>query len=449
LPAWFVIDFIMSGAARPGLQIPAHKQTAREAAITSAAVADILVLMLDQHGDGELHPCVQPGEVVAMGQVIAHAASPLGASLHSSVSGLVLAIEMRNTLKRDATQGQAIIVRNDHLDRRVAAVPTLDWQALTPIALCEQLARGGIVGLGGAVFPAATKLAAHQHHAIDYLLINGVECEPYICCDDRLMRERATEILLGVQILLHAAQAAHCKVVIESDKPEALQAMQAALITLDDARIEVQVIPCAYPSGDEGQLIRQVLGREVPRGGLPADIGVIVQNVATAYACAHWLLHGRPLISRIVTVTGAGVAQPANLEVRIGTRMSDLIATCGGHQADSFTPMLIMGGAMMGRSLSDDQLPIVKSSNCLIVGAQSAHTPARIELPCIRCGECAEACPVNLLPQQLLVHARGNNASALNQLGLADCIECGCCDYVCPSNITLAARFHAAKQLVR
>jgi len=192
-----------------------------------------------------------------------------------------------------------------------------------------------------------------------------------------------------------------------------------------------------------------LLGREVPRARLPADVGVIVQNVATAYACARWIEDGEPLISRIVTVTGPGIQRPANLEVPLGTPISDVIAACGGYRSEVSTNQpvdtLIMGGAMMGLALAHDHLPIVKASNCLIVAHHAALKPVTLEMPCIRCGECAEACPAHLLPQQLLAFTHNNNRIALQHLGLSDCIECGCCDYVCPSNITLAARFHAAK----
>lgn len=438
----------MRSRTHRGLHLPTHKQQTRDAAIIPAPAPDILVLPLNQHGDAELLPCVQAGDTVRMGQLIGQPAqsATLSACLHAPVSGRVRAIEYQPTA-RPAGHALSIIIDNDHLDRRDESLHAHDdWAALQPLALCELLARGGMAGLGGAVFPTAAKLSAHVRQPLEYLLLNGVECEPYITCDDRLMRERAGPILRGAQILLHAAQARRCIVAIESDKPEALAAMRAAARSLDDARIEILAIATAYPNGDEGQLITQLLGKEIPRGAMPADVGVIVQNVATAYACARWIQHGEPLISRIVTVTGAGLRQPGNLEARLGTRMSDLIAACAGDQVAAGADTLIMGGAMMGRALAHDSFPIIKASNCLIVARHAVLKPAAVEMPCIRCGECAHACPVRLLPQQLLAYARNDNRPALHELGLFDCIECGCCDYVCPSNITLAARFHAAKR---
>lgn len=438
----------MSAHSYHGLQLPTHKQLTRDAAIVVAPVPDVLVLPLNQHNDGALLPCVQVGAAVLLGQVIAQPAAPLGACLHAPVSGTVLAIEPRLTSQQVGQFTPAIVLANDGHDRRDPTLqPAHDWHSMTPLDLCAHLARGGIAGLGGAVFPAATKLAAHAQHPIEYLLINGVECEPFISCDDRLMRERANQVVQGAQIMLHAAQAQHCRIVVEADKPEALAALRTATQQLADTRIEVVTVNTAYPSGDEGQLITQLLGREIPRGGLPAQVGVIVQNVATACACAHWIHLAQPLISRIVTVTGPGVRQPANLEVRLGTSVRELIDACGGYQADSRPDTLIMGGAMMGRALPDDQLPIVKASNCLIVTRHELLKPVAAEMPCIRCGECAQACPANLLPQQLLAYARTGNRTALQELGLFDCIECGCCDYVCPSHITLAGRFRSAKQL--
>lgn len=441
---------IMRSHRYQGLQLPAHKQLTRDAAIVAAPVPQMLVLPLNQHSDALLEPCVQAGDRVLLGQIIARPPGKLGACLHAPVSGSVLAIEAHAS----AAQGLVIVIANDGHDTRDPSLqPLPDWRDMTSLALCEHLARGGIAGLGGAAFPAATKLAAHTQQPIEYLLINGVECEPFITCDDRLMRERAMHIVQGAQILLHAAQARQCMVAVEADKPEALSALHTVVRQLADQRIQVVTVPTAYPNGDEGQLIAQLLDREVPRGSLPTQFGVIMQNVATACACAQWLYAAQPLITRIVTVTGPGLQRPANLEVRLGTRIADLIETCGGYRTDMPPDTLIMGGAMMGRALADDESPIVKASNCVIVTRRDALMPVTTTMPCIRCGDCAEACPVHLLPQQLLMYADSatvtRGSTALLELGLNDCIECGCCDYVCPSHITLAARFRTAKQLLR
>jgi electron transport complex protein RnfC len=436
----------MPTAQHQGLSLPPNKQLAREQAISIAPVPAQLVLPLTQHGDTELMPCVAVGDRVRMGQIIARPGKSLSACLHAPVSGSVIVIEARASAKPCSEIAMSIVLHNDYQDTPDASQqPLSNWSTLPSLAVCEHLALGGIVGLGGAVFPTATKAAAHGQRMIETLIINGVECEPYITCDDRLMREQAMQILLGTQILLQATQAQRALIAIEADKPEALDAMRTAWLDLNEPRITLHSVASAYPSGDEAQLIRQLLDKEIPRGKLPADIGIIVSNVATVHACARWVLHGEPLISRIVTVTGAGVSKPGNYATRIGTPISDLLHHCGAELAPDQT--LIMGGAMMGQTLTHAGYPVIKASNCLILAAQNELKPTVIEQPCIRCGECAHACPVQLLPQQLLVHARHGNATALEQLGLHDCIECGSCDYVCPSHIRLASRFHAAKRL--
>jgi len=261
------------------------------------------------------------------------------------------------------------------------------------------------------------------------------------------MRERAVDILQGVQILMHACATQLAIVAIEDDKPIAIRAMQIALVNLQDERIKITSLPTAYPSGDEGQLIKLLLNKEIPQGRLPADVGVIVQNVGTAYACTQWIVHARPLTSRIVTVTGDGVKAPRNLEARIGASCADLIAACDGYTAE--VASLIMGGPMMGHALPHDDYPVVKASNCLLAGTHEELRTAPAEMPCIRCGECSSVCPVYLLPQQLFMHLRHDDHAAAVELGLFDCIECGGCDFVCPSQIVLATRFRAAKRLLR
>lgn len=425
-----------------GLTLPTRKALAPPT-LEVLPPPDEVLLPLEQHAGIALTPCIENGGLVRRGQPIA-TSSALGAWLHAPTSGELTLITYSDRL---GCEQPALHIRADGKDEVFVHEPFAEWREVSPLALCEQLARGGIVGLGGAVFATATKLASHVTRRIDTLIINGVECEPYITCDDALMRHHADDIVAGVRILLQACQAPRALIAIETDKPAAIAAMRAAVQAVNDPRLEVHMIPTAYPSGDEGQLIARLLNMEIPRDCLPADIGVIVQNVATAHACARWVLHGEPLISRVVTVTGLGIGAPRNVVARIGMRCQQLITACGGY---TNTHTLIMGGAMMGRALPNDALPITKGTNCLIAAAPSELPPARDELPCIRCGECMHACPVNLMPQQLLWHLRHDDRAesreALHEYGLRDCIECGCCDYVCPSHIALASRFHIAKQ---
>lgn len=416
-----------------GLHLDSFKHLCKDGSIRIMPAPEVVRLSLEQHADAVLHPCVRQNETVMLGQVIAKPEAINSAWLHASVSGRVQSIDDRY-----------VVIENDHQDRHSQFCAPIDgWQQWSPPQLIAHLAEGGIAGLGGAAYSTAAKLAARAEHKIESLLINAMECEPFIACDDQLMRERSVRILQGVQILLHASGAQRALMAIESDKPTAIQSLRDALMQMNDRRIEIHVLATAYPGGDEGQLVQQLLGREIPRGKLPSAIGVLINNVATVYACAQWILQGQPLTSRIVTVTGHGIREPANVEVRIGTACRDIINYCGGYQGTIRT--LIMGGTMMGKSLRSDDISISKASNCLVAASDADISPAYDELPCIRCGECTHACPVNLLPQQLLMHMRNHNVDAALELGLRDCIECGCCDVVCPSHILLASRFRAAK----
>ncbi|HKE97122.1 MAG TPA: electron transport complex subunit RsxC, partial [Povalibacter sp.] len=429
----------MTRVARGGLWLDAHKERSAGQPVRSASIPEEIVLPLDQHAGAAATPMVAAGDSLLLGQPVAQPQSDISAWIHSPVSGTVIAVEPR-AVAAHAEPVTCVVIRNDRQDRSHPGNAPLDFASLQPAALCEHIARGGIVGLGGATFPTALKLLQAGHSAGTHLLLNGAECEPWISCDDALMRERAGEVILGAQILRHALGAARCTIAVEDDVPEAVQALQAAVAGSD---IRVAVVPSIYPAGGERQLILAVFGVEVPTDGLPSDVGIVCQNVGTAAAVARWLRDGQPLISRIVTVTGSGVREPANLEVRLGTPIASLVADCGGYVADP--QRLIMGGSMMGTALRSDALPVVKAMNCVIVATGDDLSPRSSEMPCIRCGNCSQVCPASLLPQQLHWHALSDDLPALETLGLMDCIECGCCDHVCPSQIPLTQRFREAK----
>jgi Na+-translocating ferredoxin:NAD+ oxidoreductase subunit C len=435
-----------SSSVRGGLRLDAHKQRSTAQPLRQASTPQQLVLPLDQHAGVASVPIVKVGERVLLGQPIAEPGGDISAWLHSPVSGTITSIELRPTPHHAGAPALCIVIANDGRDEMFAISDRPDFEQMSPAQLREHIARGGIVGLGGATFPTAAKLAASISAEPRRLLLNGAECEPYISCDDLLMRERARDVVLGARILLRAIDASTCMIAIEDDVPEAAQALRNALEEAQDQRIQIRVVPSVYPAGGERQLITTVYGVEVPYDGLPADIGILCQNVGTAAAVAQWLRDARPLISRIVTITGDGVREARNLETRLGTAIASVIADCGGY-TESMT-RLIMGGSMMGAALPHDDLPVIKATNCAIAASALDLQPRSAEMPCIRCGNCSEVCPAILLPQQLHWYAQAMDLVALDAHGLMDCIECGCCDYVCPSQIPLAERFRDAKPLL-
>jgi len=440
------------GHMHGGLRLAAHKQRSTRHPLREASAAQSHVLPLNQHIGTPSTPLVKAGERVRLGQLIAEAAGDIGARLHAPVSGMVTAVEARPAPQHLGAAALSpvlsVVIANDGRDERHEAGapgPHRSFEQYAPEELCEHIALGGIVGLGGAAYPTAPKLQRARRPV--RLLLDTVECEPYISCDDMLLREHARDVVLGARILMHALQTAHCTIALEDDTPAAEQALRRALADARDERIQVVVLPSRYPAGSERQLIEAVFSIEVPFDGLPADVGMICQNVGTAAAIARWLRDGEPLIRRIVTVTGDGVMEPANLDVRLGTPISSLIEDCGGYTARMHR--LIMGGIMMGTALPHDALPIIKASHCIIAASSLDLQPRSVQMPCIRCGDCAQACPARLLPQQLHWHAQAGDLEALDRHGLMDCIECGCCDYVCPSQIPLADTFRTAKPSLR
>lgn len=433
------------GKLHGGLRLPAHKSESTADSIREVPIPAQLILPIEQHVGEPAQPVINVGDRVLRGQLIAEPDGELGAPVHASSSGTVIAIERWPVSRRRGEKAPCIVIDCDGKDETMPGYGVPEYGSLAPADLLLRILDGGIVGLGGAVFPTAQKLMQARTCEIEYLILNGVECEPYISCDDVLMREQASEILSGAQILMHALQIDICFVAVESDKPEALLSLGQALGELDDERIVLKQVPTIYPSGGEDQLVQLVTNREVPSGGLPTDVGCIVQNVGTAAAVHDWVIHGQPLVSRITTVTGDGIAAPVNVRARIGTMIEEVVKVAGGYTDRA--RHLIIGGPMTGKSVSTDEVPLVKASNCiLVVSATPDHSD---ELACIRCGDCAAVCPVQLLPQQLFWYACADDEKKLREFGLLDCIECGCCDLVCPSHIPLTADFRKAKGRIR
>ncbi|WP_443191807.1 electron transport complex subunit RsxC [Pseudomonas indica] len=424
---------------------PAERKTlSNHTPIQPAPLPKRLVMPLGQHIGSPAEPCVTLGERVLKGQKIAEASSFVSAPVHAPTSGVVSFIGPQPYPHVSGIPAAAIVIDSDGLDEWIELVPCADYRSLEPSALLERIRQAGIAGLGGAGFPTAVKLTARPQQKIHTLIVNGTECEPYITADDLLMREKAAELVAGIEILAHLIQPAEVLIGIEDNKPEAIAAVRAAV---GERPFSVRVFPTKYPSGGEKQLIQILTGKEVPSGGLPADIGMLCQNVGTCVAIHDAVLLGQPLISRITTLTGEALARPMNVEALIGTPVGELLAFAGLDS--SKLNRLIMGGPMMGFTLPSMDVPLVKTSNCLLASTATELPPPPPALPCIRCGECAEACPASLLPQQLHFFALGQDHEQLKAYNLFDCIECGACAYVCPSNIPLVQYYRAAKGEIR
>jgi electron transport complex protein RnfC len=403
-----------------------------------------LTLPLNQHIGAPAEPVVSVGERVLKGQQIARANSFVSAPLHAPTSGTVTFIGPQPYPHASGMLTRAIVIEADGLDEWEHLQPCADYRSIEPTELLERIRQAGISGMGGAGFPTAVKLNARPTQKIHTLIINGTECEPYITADDVLMRERAAELLSGVDILAHLIQPQQVLIGIEDNKPEAISAIRAAM---GERSYVVKVFPTKYPSGGEKQLIQILTGVEVPSGGLPADIGMLCQNVGTCVAVHDAVIHGKPLISRITTLTGEALERPMNVEVLLGTPVSELLQFAGLNP--SKLNRLIMGGPMMGFTLTDTSVPVIKTTNCLLASTAEELPPPPPAMPCIRCGECAEACPASLLPQQLHFFAIGQEHEQLKAHNLFDCIECGACAYVCPSSIPLVQYYRVAKAEIR
>ncbi len=422
-----------------GVHPPGHKDESNTRPIHAAPLPKTLVIPLRQHIGNPATPVVEVGERVLKGQMIAAADGYISSAVHASSSGIVSAIGPAVVPHISGLPDDCISIETDGRDEWIAHAP-LDYRAMAPAEMRMKLRDMGIVGLGGAVFPSAVKLDPGAQQNCPMLIINGGECEPWITCDDVLMRHRTDEILHGVAIMRHLLGSSEILVGIEDNKPEAIAAMQAAAAKLDFA-VEVIAVPTIYPGGGAKQLIETLTGKQVPSGKLSTDIGIQVFNVGTAYSLARAVHHGEPLISRLVTVTGH-VLRPQNFEVLIGTPMHTLITLAGDRDGASGA---LMGGPMMGVPVPNLDVPVVKATNCILVKSAELFPPLPKALPCIRCTHCADACPAELQPQELYRFAKAADFGRAQEYHLFDCIECGCCSYVCPSHIPLVDFYRYAK----
>jgi len=422
-----------------GVKPDTHKTPSVQAPIGVAPLPAQLVVPLHQSIGGVPNPLVVAGQRVLKGQRIGDPDKWISSAVHAPTSGTVLAVEERIAAHPSGLSTLSVVIAPDGLDEWMERTP-LDYATLEPERVREILRDSGVVGLGGAVFPSHAKLAPAKAVPMDALVINGAECEPFMTCDDMLMRERPQEIVRGVGLFRDLLQPKRVLIGIEDNKPEAVAAMRAAVQAVGED-FEVVAVPTRYPAGGAKQLIRVLTGKEVPASKRSPEMGVQCFNVATAYTAWRAIAHGEPVLSRIITVTG-NVAAPRNWEVLIGTPLKDVLAL---GQAKPDSDRFLMGGPMMGFELPSLDAPMVKATNCLIAGSPTLFPPGAPEMPCIRCGACAEACPHELQPFEMYWFARARNFGKTQEYSLFDCIECGCCSYVCPSHIPLVQYFRFAK----
>ena len=400
---------------------------------------ETVVIPMSQHIGKPANPVVQVGDTVKVGQMIGEATGFISSPVHSSVSGTVVAIEPRMH-PVSGTESLAVVIRSDGKNTLDASVkPHGDLDALSPEDIFNIVRDAGIVGMGGATFPTAVKLKPGK--PIDAVLLNGCECEPLLTADHKVLLAYADEIIFGLQAILKAVDAPKGIIVIEDNKPDAVELMQAKTAELDN--IEVAVARTKYPQGAEKMLIKRVLGRQVPSGGLPADVGAVVSNISTAKAISDAIRLGMPLIERVVTVTGERIKNPGNYIVKVGTSVKDIIDYCGGLTAEDVTVKI--GGPMMGIAQSDLNVPVLKGANG-IIAYDNDHTK---EMPCIKCGRCVDVCPMELTPLYFAKYADEGNWVGMQERNVMDCIECRSCEFICSSKIPLLSKIKAGKSAIR
>lgn len=422
-----------------GVKPPTNKTQSLTLPIAQAPLPSRLIVPLHQSIGGMPQPVVQAGDKVLKGQLIGEADGWISSAVHAPTSGTVLEVAMHVQPHPSGLDAMCVVIEPDGKDEWIAR-EALDYKALKPEEVRERLQQAGVVGLGGAVFPTHGKLTASKTVEMEEMVINGAECEPFITCDDLLMRERAEEVVRGIGIFRDLLQPKKVLIGIEDNKPEAAAAMRAAVDALGESFLVIPV-PTLYPAGGAKQLIRVLTGKEVPASKRSTDLGVQCFNVATAYTAWRAIAHGEPVVSRLVTLTG-NVGEPRNYEVLIGTPMDELLALAGPKPD---TDGIVMGGPMMGFMVPNGSAPVVKATNCLIAHSTKLFPPKAPEMPCIRCGSCAEACPHELQPFEMYWFSRAKNFGKTQEYHIFDCIECGCCSFVCPSRIPLVQYFRFAK----
>jgi electron transport complex protein RnfC len=424
-----------------GVHPPEYKELTEHLAIENFPTPDELDILLIQHFGAPCEPRVSKKDEVTEGDLIGEVESGLGANLHSSVTGTVKNIGY--SANAVSVSSPAITIKTDPEAQPKEYTPS-DWKELSREELLSRVKRAGIVGIGGAGFPTHVKLNPPPEAKVDTLIINGAECEPYLTTDHRVMLEHAQEVVEGAKIILTILGVNVCHVGIESNKMDAIEAMRkpAREASSEGFNISVDALEVKYPQGSEKQLIQSVMGRKVPGFGLPFDVGLIVQNVGTTKAIYDAVVLNKPLYEKVITVSGKGIERPANLQVKIGTRLSDVVSYLGGAKPE--LAKVVMGGPMMGFAISTLDIPITKTTSGVLFLTED-EIDTQIHSQCIRCGWCLDACPMGLSPNEIGIYVEAGRAEETAQFGVFECFECGCCSFVCPAKRPLVQFIRLAK----
>ncbi|MGY5449547.1 electron transport complex subunit RsxC [Agarivorans sp. MS3-6] len=432
--------------ARPfsgGVHPKGFKELTNKQSIVKHFSPDRVYLGMQQRNGSMLHCLVAAGDSVYKGQLIAKGSTEMTVPLHSPVNGTVLEIKPYLSSHPAGIKCQTLVILNNAVNHWGVDYPPSDYRKLTPEQIVQRVLDAGVVGLGGAGFPSGIKLRLARKSHVHTLLINGGECEPYLTCDDRLMQEHAAEIIGGINMMLKAIGATKAVIAIEDNKPQAIAAMTSACE--QQHNIQLKMVPSLYPMGSERHLIKAVTGLAIPPGQLSTAKGILVHNVATAKAIYQAVRFQRPLVERVITVSGDAVEKPSNLTVPIGSLVSQVLAECGGLKAEA--NRMIAGGPMMGQVLPSPFVPVDKSIGGLLA-LSDAQINKRESQDCVRCGNCVKVCPMGLMPFQMAAHSNQGDFSGAQQFGLDACLLCGACSYICPSSIPLVQYFQHAKSNV-